>query len=176
MYTDKLSALGIDMDNGAIEDVERSSVQGTLIDVILYVLKSEGRNTDVIELVKTAFESLGDSENQSAIDAFNRAAVQDVAGPTAAFEVQALSAEDNGDVGRIDNPPVRFRDLCVDQASQATTIKDIFSLNTTSEHFSIQYRISSGTLEKDFADRTTRVIIEKTAPFYAKNVRQVNQR
>ena len=39
------------------------------------------------ELVKTALESLGNSEYQSAIDAFNRAAVQDITGATVAFEV-----------------------------------------------------------------------------------------
>jgi len=41
----------------------------------------------VAELVKTALESLGNSEYQSAIDAFNRAAVQDITGATVAFEV-----------------------------------------------------------------------------------------
>jgi len=41
----------------------------------------------VTELVKTALESLGNSENQPAIDAFNHAAVQDVVGATVAFEV-----------------------------------------------------------------------------------------
>jgi hypothetical protein len=44
----------------------------------------------VTELVRTALESLGNSENQSAIEAFNRAVVQpvqDVAGLRAVFEV-----------------------------------------------------------------------------------------
>ena len=45
------------------------------------------RQTEVTELVKTALESLGNSENQRAINASNNAAVQDVAGATAAFEV-----------------------------------------------------------------------------------------
>lgn len=45
------------------------------------------RQTEVTELVKTALDSLGNSENQQAIDAFNHAAVQDVAGATVAFEV-----------------------------------------------------------------------------------------
>jgi len=40
-----------------------------------------------MELVKAALELLGNSENQSTIDAFNRAAVQDVVGATPAFEV-----------------------------------------------------------------------------------------
>lgn len=44
-------------------------------------------------LVKTALESLGNSENQPAIEAFNRAAVQDVAGATAAFEVRINSLD-----------------------------------------------------------------------------------
>lgn len=45
------------------------------------------RQTDVTELVDTALESLGNSENQQAINAFDHAAVQDVAGPTFTFEV-----------------------------------------------------------------------------------------
>ncbi len=45
------------------------------------------RQTEVTDLVKTALESLGNSENQQAINAFNHAAVQDVAGATVAFEV-----------------------------------------------------------------------------------------
>lgn len=45
------------------------------------------RQTEVTELVKTALESLGNSENQHAIAAFNNAVVQDVAGATVAFEV-----------------------------------------------------------------------------------------
>jgi hypothetical protein len=45
------------------------------------------RQTEVTELVKTALESLGNSENQRAINAFNHAAVQDVTGATVAFEV-----------------------------------------------------------------------------------------
>jgi len=45
------------------------------------------RQTEVTELVKTALESLGNSENQRAIDAFSHAVVQDVAGATVAFEV-----------------------------------------------------------------------------------------
>ncbi|KAI0272980.1 hypothetical protein BGY98DRAFT_144651 [Russula aff. rugulosa BPL654] len=64
-YTDKLSALGIDMEEGAIADVDRSSARGTLTDVITFVLTSRGwnRQTDVTELVNTALESLGNSEN-----------------------------------------------------------------------------------------------------------------
>jgi hypothetical protein len=45
------------------------------------------RQTEVTELVKTALESLGNSKNQQAINAFNHAAAQDVAGATVAFEV-----------------------------------------------------------------------------------------
>ena len=47
------------------------------------------RQTEVTELVKTALESLGNSENQQVINAFNHAAVQDVAGAgaTVVFEV-----------------------------------------------------------------------------------------
>ena len=48
---------------------------------------------EVTGLVKTALESLGNSENQSAIEAFNRAAVQDIAGATAAFEVRITSLD-----------------------------------------------------------------------------------
>jgi len=55
--------------------------------------------TKVVELVKTALASLGNSENQPAIDAFKGAAVQDVTGATATFEVQTLSADDSGDLG-----------------------------------------------------------------------------
>jgi len=168
-YTDKLSALGIDMQDGTIADVDRSSAQGTLTDVIAYVLTSEGWNqqTEVTGLVKTALESLGNSENQAAIEAFNRAAVQDVAGATAAFEVQTLSAEDSGDL--------RIHSCWFSLSSPGTTGVDILSLKTTPEQVSIQYRISSGILERDFADRTTRVITEKAAPFYARSVRKVNQ-
>ncbi|KAH9991867.1 hypothetical protein BJV77DRAFT_962548 [Russula vinacea] len=155
-HRDKLSALGIDMEDRAIADIDRSSAQGTLIDVIVYVLTSEGWNhqTEVTELVKTALVSLGNSENQPAIDAFNHAAVRDATGAT----VQTLSADDSGDISFAQT---RAGSLCV------TTVGDIFSPKTTSEQFSIQYRISSGILERDFADRTTRVIIEKAAPFYA---------
>jgi len=171
-YTDKLSALGIDMNEGTIANVNHSSTQGTLTDVVLYVLESEGWNHQpaLTELVKAAIESLGNSENQSAIDAFNRAAVQqDVVGATAAFEVQTLSLEDSGDL--------RIHSCWFSLASHgaAKLNEDIFSLEATSEQISIQYRMSSGILERDFADRTTRVIIEKAAPFYAKNVRKVNQ-
>jgi len=165
-YTDKLSALGIDMEDGAITAVDCSSVHGTLTDVIVYILTCEGWNASVTELVKTALESLENSENQSAIDAFNRAAVQDVAGAKAAFEVQSLSTEDSGDL--------RINSCWFSLASQATAVKDVFSLHSTSENFSVEYRISSGLLEWDFADRTTRVIIEKAAPYYAKNVQRVN--
>jgi len=168
---DKLSALGIDMNEGTIANVNHSSAQGTLTDVVLYVLKSEGWNhqAELMELVKAALELLGNSENQLTIDAFNHAAVQDVVGATAAFEVQTLSLEDSGDL--------RIHSCWFSLDSQGTTKlnEDIFSLKTTSEQFSIQYRMSSGILERDFADRTTRVIIEKAAPFYAKNVRKVNQ-
>lgn len=45
------------------------------------------RQTEVTELVKTALESLGNSKNQQAINAFNHDAAQDVAGATVAFEV-----------------------------------------------------------------------------------------
>jgi hypothetical protein len=45
------------------------------------------RQTEVTELVKTALESLGNSKNPRAINAFNHAAAQDVAGATVAFEV-----------------------------------------------------------------------------------------
>lgn len=45
------------------------------------------RQTEVTELVKTALESLRNSENQQAIDASNHARIQDVAGATVAFEV-----------------------------------------------------------------------------------------
>jgi hypothetical protein len=45
------------------------------------------RQTEVIELVKSVFESLGNSEDQLAIDTFNRVAVQDVGDTMAAFEV-----------------------------------------------------------------------------------------
>jgi len=168
-YTDKLSALGIDMVDGAIADVNRPEAQGTLTDIVLYVLTSEGWNhqTEITGLVKTALESLGNGENQSATDAFNHAAAQDVAGATAAFEVQTLSAEDSGDL--------RIHSCWFSLASDATSIKDIFSLNATSEQFSIQYRMSSGILERDFADRTTRIIVEKAAPYYARNVHKVNQ-
>jgi len=123
--------------------------------------------TKVVELVKTALASLGNSENQPAIDAFKGAAVQDVTGATATFEVQTLSADDSGDLG--------IRSCWFSLASQVTATRETFSLKTASEHFSIQYRISSGILERDFADRTTRVIVEKAAPFYARNVRKVNE-
>jgi len=169
-YTEKLSALGIDMNEGAIADVNHSSAQGTLTDVVYYVLKSDGWNhqAELTELVKAALELLGNSdENRSTIDAFNSAAVQDMVGATAAFEVQTLSLEDSGDL--------RIHSCWFSLASQGTTNKDIFSLKATSEQFSIQYRMSSGILERDFADRTTRVITEKAAPFYARNVRRVNQ-
>jgi len=43
-YTDKLSALGIDMVDGAIADLNRPEAQGTLTDIVLYVLTSEGWN------------------------------------------------------------------------------------------------------------------------------------
>jgi hypothetical protein len=43
--------------------------------------------TEVTELVKSVFESLGNSEDQLVRDIFNRAAVQDVGGAMAAFEV-----------------------------------------------------------------------------------------
>ncbi|KAH9960012.1 hypothetical protein BC827DRAFT_1211030 [Russula dissimulans] len=137
IYTDKLSALGIDMEDGAITAVDRSSIHGTLADVIVYILSCEGWNAGVTELVKTALESLGNGENQSAMDAFNRAAaVQDVAGGTAAFEIQTLSTEDSGNL--------RIHSCWFSLASKATVIQDIFSLQTTSGDFSIQYRISSG--------------------------------
>jgi hypothetical protein len=45
------------------------------------------RQTEVTELVKTALELLGNSKNQQAINAFNHAAAQDVAGASVAFEV-----------------------------------------------------------------------------------------
>ena len=45
------------------------------------------RQTEVTELVKTALESLGNGKNQQAINAFNHAAAQGVAGATVAFEV-----------------------------------------------------------------------------------------
>ncbi|KAI0246099.1 hypothetical protein BJV78DRAFT_198931 [Lactifluus subvellereus] len=158
------------MDDGTIADVESSSVEGTLTDVVVRVLISEGWNRQT-ELVKSAFESLGNGEDQPATDTFNRAAVQDAGGTMAAFEVQTLSVDDNGDL--------RIHSCWFSVASQGTTSRDIFSLNTTSEHFSLQYHslvgISSGILEREFADRTTRVIVEKAAPFYARNVRKVNQ-
>ncbi|KAI0287381.1 hypothetical protein BC826DRAFT_972260 [Russula brevipes] len=208
---DKLSALGIDMDDGTIADVDRSSVQGTLTDVIVSVLTSKGWNhqTEVVELVNTALASLGNSKNQPAIDAFKGAAVQDVAGATATFEVdrvagfyqiayryhffqvQTLSADDSGDLrirgNRINlirlgscwfSLVIQLGDPHLGAASQVTATRETFSLKTASEQFSIQYRahmihvqvwesISSGILERDFADRTTRVIVEKAAPFYA---------
>jgi len=167
-YTDKLSALGIDMKDGAIADIDRSSAQETLTDVIVFVLTSEGwnRQTEVTELVKTALESLRNSKNQQAINAFNHAAVQDVAGATVAFEVQTLSAEDSGDL--------RIHSCWFSLSAKGSTAGDIFSPKATPEQLLIQYRISSGILERDFADRTTRVIIEKAAPFYARSVRRVN--
>lgn len=167
-YTDKLSALGIDMEDGAIADVDRSSTQGTLTDVIVFILTSEGwnRQIEVKELAKTALESLGNSKTQQAKNAFNPAAAQDVAGPTVAFEVQTLSAEDSGDL--------RIHSCWFSLSAKGSTAGDIFSPKATPEQFSIQYRISSGILDKDFANRTTRVIIEKAAPFYARSVRKVN--
>jgi hypothetical protein len=42
----------------------------------------------VTELVKSAFDSLENSEDQPVIDVFNRSAVQAVGGATAAFEVE----------------------------------------------------------------------------------------
>lgn len=166
-YTDKLSALGIDMADGAIADVEASEAHGTLADVVIRVLSSEGWDASTTELVKTALGSMenNEAENQLALDAFNLAAL-DRAGSAAMFEVQILSAEENGDL-RIHSCWFSFA------ASEASTpIRDIFSLDAT--HLLHQYRISSGTLEWDFADRTTRVIEEKTAPFYARNVRKLN--
>lgn len=166
-YTDKLSALGIDMADGAIADVEPSSAHGTLADVVIRVLTSEGWDTEVTELVKTALGSLenDEPENQLALDAFNLAAL-DLSGTTAVFEVQILSAEESGDI-RIHSC---WFSLTASQAT--TTIRDIFSLSATTDH--LLYRISSGILEWDFADRTTRVIAEKAAPFYARNVRKLN--
>ena len=45
------------------------------------------RQTDVTELVNTALEFLGNSENQQAVNAYNHATVQGVAGAAVAFEV-----------------------------------------------------------------------------------------
>jgi len=166
-YTDKLSALGIDMADGATADVEASSAHGTLTDVVIRVLSAEGWDAEVIELVKTALGSLenNEAENQLALDAFNLAAL-DSSGAAAMFEVQTLSAEESGDL-RIHSC------LFSMAASQAITpIRDIFSLDAT--HLVHQYRTSSGILEWDFADRTTRVISEKAKPFYAWNVRKLN--
>jgi len=75
-----------------IADVESSSVEETLTDVVIRVLISErwNRQTEVTELVKSAFESLGNGEDQPVIDTFNRAAVQDVEGTMAAFEVSVI--------------------------------------------------------------------------------------
>jgi hypothetical protein len=42
----------------------------------------------VTELIKSAFDSLENNEDQPAIDTFNRSAVQAVGGATAAFEVE----------------------------------------------------------------------------------------
>ncbi|KAI9450191.1 hypothetical protein BJY52DRAFT_1192022 [Lactarius psammicola] len=94
-YTDKLSALGIDMADGAIADIESASAHGTLADVVIRVLTFEGWDTESIELVKTALGSLenNETENQQALDAFNRAAHD-----AAIFEVQILSAEESGDL------------------------------------------------------------------------------
>ncbi|KAI9431513.1 hypothetical protein H4582DRAFT_1241152 [Lactarius indigo] len=94
-YTDKLSALGIDMADGAIADIESASAHGTLADVVIRILRSEGWETEVTEVVKTALGSLenNETENQLALDAFNRAALE-----ATAFEVQILSAEESGDL------------------------------------------------------------------------------
>ncbi|KAF8263315.1 hypothetical protein EI94DRAFT_1741209 [Lactarius quietus] len=152
------------MAEGAIADVEPSLAHGALADVVIRVLSSEGWDT---ELVKTALGSLenNEAENQRALDAFNLAAV-DRSGTAAIFEVQILSAEESGDL--------RTHSCWFSlAASQVTTpIRDIFSLDAT--HLLHQYRVSSGILEWDFADRTARVIAEKAAPFYVRNVRKLN--
>ncbi|KAH9170116.1 hypothetical protein EDB89DRAFT_1357611 [Lactarius sanguifluus] len=164
-YTDKLSALGIDMADGAIADIESASAHGTLADVVIRVLRSEGWDTEVTEHVKSALGSLenNETENQLARDAFDRAARD-----ASIFEVQILSAEESGDL-RIHSC---WFSLATSQ--DTATIQDVFSLSATPSHLLHQYRISSGTLEWDFADRTTRVIAEKAASFYARNVRKLN--
>ncbi|KAH9059210.1 hypothetical protein EDB87DRAFT_1624045 [Lactarius vividus] len=106
-YTDKLSALGIDMTDGAIADIESASAHGALADVVIRVLRSEGWDTEETELIKAALGSLenNETENQLALDAFNRAARD-----AAIFEVQILSAEERGDVRRrFQTRPVRAR-------------------------------------------------------------------
>jgi hypothetical protein len=65
------------------ERCERSCAYKAVSDLL------DQRQTEVTDLVKTTLESLGNNENQQAINAFNHAsqAVQDVAGATVAFEV-----------------------------------------------------------------------------------------
>ncbi|KAH9038803.1 hypothetical protein EDB85DRAFT_1932289 [Lactarius pseudohatsudake] len=153
------------MADGAIADIESASAHGTLADVVIRVLRSEGWDTEVTEHVKSALGSLenNETENRLALDAFNRAARD-----ASILEVQILSAEESGDL-RIHSC---WFSLAASQ--DTTTIQDVFSFSATPDHLLHQYRISSGTLKWDFADRTTRVIAEKAAPFYARNVRKLN--
>ncbi|KAH8994239.1 hypothetical protein EDB92DRAFT_315474 [Lactarius akahatsu] len=135
-YTDKLSALGIDMADGAIADIESASAHGTLADVVIRVLRSEGWGTEVTEHVKSALGSLenNETENQPALDAFDRAARD-----ASMFEVQILSAEESGDLG------IHSCWFSLAASKDTTTIQDVFSLSATPGHLLHQYRISSGT-------------------------------
>jgi hypothetical protein len=62
-------------------ECERSCAYEAVSDLL------DQRQTEVTELVKAALESLGNRKNQQAINAFNHATAQDVAGATVAFEV-----------------------------------------------------------------------------------------
>ncbi|KAI0261873.1 hypothetical protein BC834DRAFT_419999 [Gloeopeniophorella convolvens] len=169
-YTSKLSALGIDVDDQGTSEVELSSVNGTVADLVLSTLAAQGwKDNDVVRSVLASFAK---DDNQKALDVFNRVAVHDlgygltdhtVDGPdeTAMFEVQTLTAEDSGDL-KIH--------ACWFSLLATGPINDVFSLNIGDGVLAFRYRIRSGTLSRDFADRTSRVISERSAPLYVRNV------